>query len=546
MELVARNLIKIDRPPEPEPAPELEEKGGQEQEAVVPTEPEIHVLADDDESDAENPNQLPQDVDIEQPEIASCSHSKPLKGAGKCLLCPNGTCWNPVSELDLGFVESRPFVVSPVVLAGRPINRFSAMQLWELCYPFATLPSMLEAINSSGRFKQKHGDKWCDVEKGQFLRFLGIILAMVKWGSSGSIRNFWSRTEPEETVQPAPAFGELYGMKRLEWEAIWTNFSVSLVSADDYLGDKYIGMRSFVQAFNEQRSYNFSPSETLVVDESSSQWRGKEERKGHLMGIPVLTRNPKKPHPVAIESKILVDGTTGIVLAAEVMEGKSLMAGKEYVAVYGATTACVLRLTKLHWNSRRRVLGDSWFSSVRCASALHIRGLHFTGVVKTAYQRFPLAYLKQELVDAKRGKTIVCQTTVEATLDDATFKFPIAAVGWQDKKTKCLSQRQEALRPVGLMNENDSERQGIQSMQKRNCLFEKLNKRNSQNRIGRTVDWSIATTTSVIPAWTWRQFLAHITGSPACGLRSLHFPLWMRFCCMLSSTRRIRMNTQKH
>ena len=64
-------------------------------------------------------------------------------------------------------------------------------------------------------------------------------------------------------------------------------------------------------------------------------------------------------------------------------------------------TATVIWLTKPYYNTRRRVIADSWFSSVKSAVELLKRGLYGIMLVKTAHNQFSKHLLGQSIDDHK-------------------------------------------------------------------------------------------------------------------------------------------------
>ena len=64
------------------------------------------------------------------------------------------------------------------------------------------------------------------------------------------------------------------------------------------------------------------------------------------------------------------------------------MSTKEFVKPFGATTATTIRLTQLY-SSGCRVIADSRFGSIKCASELMKHGLYCIMLVKTAHKDFP-------------------------------------------------------------------------------------------------------------------------------------------------------------
>ena len=79
----------------------------------------------------------------------------------------------------------------------------------------------------------------------------------------------------------------------------------------------------------------------------------------------------------------------------ELYEGKDIMAHMEHVKPFGATTATVTQITQPHHRTRRRVIADSWFGSVRSTVELLKKGLYSIMLVKIAHKQFPSCLLGQ-------------------------------------------------------------------------------------------------------------------------------------------------------
>ena len=121
--------------------------------------------------------------------------------------------------------------------------------------------------------------------------------------------------------------------------------------------------------------------------------------------------------------KNAADGASGIMLRLELMEGKSPCEAKEFATELGAGTSTCLRLSRPWWGTNRILCGDSAFASLKTAVQLRKRGLHFSGVVKTAYLHFPLKFL---------NKVELNEPSDCATVEGA----PLIAHVWLDKKRK--------------------------------------------------------------------------------------------------------------
>lgn len=89
--------------------------------------------------------------------------------------------------------------------------------------------------------------------------------------------------------------------------------------------------------------------------------------------------------------------------------------------------SCVLRLTESLHGSKRVICGDSWFASFGVAKALLMKGLFFTGPVKTSHKFFPKAYLTKNAftTTAARGSSFC----LHSTIDD---RYRVTAEAWNE------------------------------------------------------------------------------------------------------------------
>ena len=135
----------------------------------------------------------------------------------------------------------------------------------------------------------------------------------------------------------------------------------------------------FVPAVNDQFQKALAPESYITLDESMSKSFHRKVR-GKVKII-------RKPRPVGNEVKNLADAASHIVLKLELCKGKEPMSTKEFVKPFGATTT--IRLTQPYHGGGRRVIADSWFSSVKCASKLVKRVLNCIMLAKTAHKDYP-------------------------------------------------------------------------------------------------------------------------------------------------------------
>jgi hypothetical protein len=234
---------------------------------------------------------------------------------------------------------------------------------------------------------------------------------------NGTTRDLWCTTA--SGLFPAPDFGRFIARHRFE------NILSSFCVADEESADKrdaWWTVRPLIDGFNANRRQTIFASWLIVVDELISAWRG--------TGMPHVSFIPRKPEPCGAEFKTLCDGVSGVMLALELQEGKSVMSAKQYHKDFGATTACTIRLLEHSGCSGagRVLIGDSWFASVNTAVNARKIGTYFIGNVKTATRMFPKRALADECRLLDRGSVSVKSAQVDGNR--------LNAVGWKCGATK--------------------------------------------------------------------------------------------------------------
>jgi hypothetical protein len=184
-------------------------------------------------------------------------------------------------------------------------------------------------------------------------------------------------------------YGARFGMSKNRFKDIRRLFQMNTKPVGNDVNDKWWEIRALIEAFNSNRATTIVPGKYLVIDEIMSMWLGLDGVYA-VEGIPHLTKIARKPRGIGLEMKALCDGASGIMIGLELVECKEDMKNKDLQSAYGAGTAVCLRLTKPWAGSKRILIADSAFSSVKTLEALHDkRGLYFMGMVKTAHKRYP-------------------------------------------------------------------------------------------------------------------------------------------------------------
>ena len=121
----------------------------------------------------------------------------------------------------------------------------------------------------------------------------------------------------------------------------------------DYLTEGYDEVIDLTEIFCMKWREAFKAGSCIVIDETMIGWSGVHS--GRLMFI------IRKPTPLGILLRTLCCGITGIILAAEVVEGKEMDQLKSWFEEYGHTTATTLRVTQPYHGTGRYVVADAWF-----------------------------------------------------------------------------------------------------------------------------------------------------------------------------------------
>ena len=91
--------------------------------------------------------------------------------------------------------------------------------------------------------------------------------------------------------------------------------------------------------FNNNLQDAFEAGPEMVVDESTSGWKGVDEKSPD--GPPSMVHQKGKPQNVSFMLKTMADCETGIILKIELQEGKEEMLKKQFSDKWKSSTAVV-------------------------------------------------------------------------------------------------------------------------------------------------------------------------------------------------------------
>jgi hypothetical protein len=258
------------------------------------------------------------------------------------------------------------------------------------CFPTALVEEICSLMSKKGTemFNYKF-----EVTKGQFWQLMGYLMYMLCHPMDLPTEDYWE--EPGSTKYPSCAFVKhnlgQYGIKNFrKFRRLLSAFTLpEYPAAEGAAADPFAPIRKFADSWNTGIQAMLSPGGILVVDESMGQWLGN--------AMPGLMFVARKPTPNGREGHTTACQETGCIVAYEIYEGKGLMAHKPWAVEYGAGTATALRLTEPWKGTRRTVILDSAFASLKSAQQLTAHGLYMIGNVKTAHKGFPKAWLNSQV-----------------------------------------------------------------------------------------------------------------------------------------------------
>lgn len=229
---------------------------------------------------------------------------------------------------------------------------------------------------------------------GDMLKFFGVIVLGTRY-EFGSRDHLWT-TKLRNMYLHAPALGELTGLPRSRFDALWSSltFSQQIGDGSDTLEKaRWELVNDFVSSINAHRAAHVTPSDLLCVEEFMSKWYGQG---GHWIdrGLPMyvaIDRQPEKGCEIqnASYARSGIRPNLRLVTAAKYRcathadEGDDLPHG----------TVILMELVCRWAGTMRIVCAGSYFSSVPAAKKLLAMGLRFIGVVKTATRGYPMGAL---------------------------------------------------------------------------------------------------------------------------------------------------------
>jgi hypothetical protein len=263
----------------------------------------------------------------------------------------------------------------------------SELEFFLACFPILLVEEICDLMSEKGRAKRE-GYQF-SVTKGEFWQLMGYLEYIMLHPCDQPTEDYWVGPDSDRDMFVKHNLGQ-YGMTIGRFWRLLGAFTLPQYLNDEGVPvDPFAPIRRFADQWNAAMAAAVSPGLILVVDESMGQWLGK--------GMPGLMYVARKPTPNGREGHTLACADCECILAYEIYEGKELMAKHKYVTELGSGAAIAMRMTFAWHRTKRIVLLDSAFASLKAAQALAGVGLFCIGNVKTAHKGYPKAWLQAQV-----------------------------------------------------------------------------------------------------------------------------------------------------
>lgn len=232
------------------------------------------------------------------------------------------------------------------------------------------------------------------IQFGEYMRWIGIWLVLAT--TEGHKRSaFWRQDvtceyAPDHRFEGAPfrLFDVMSARRFNEILEVHTLFARTFPTYTD----RFFHVREFIMAWNDNMAEVFEAAWIVCLDESMSLWT-------NMFTCPGFIFCPRKPWETGNEYHTIACGTTGILFAVEIVEGKDRpkeLGTPRFDYIAGKTTGLLLRLTRTIWNTGRVVILDSGFCVLEAIIQLRKKGVFAGALIKK--RRYWPKYIKGDAI----------------------------------------------------------------------------------------------------------------------------------------------------
>lgn len=216
--------------------------------------------------------------------------------------------WIDVSEVD-NIPSPMDFDISPRIAGPQISNDIKEpLDFFQLYFTDTLIDSIIKETNdyANSKLQGKQLSKrsiwntWSDVNRKEFLAFIGVILNMGTMPVA-NLQEYWST----KFTSKIPFFSDVFTRDRF-LQIFWMLHlqKNAPVGRNTCLRTRIQKANNFLQYINSKFSEHFIPYQSICVDESIIKFKGK---------ICFMTYNPAKPTKWGIRIYVLADSNTGYV-----------------------------------------------------------------------------------------------------------------------------------------------------------------------------------------------------------------------------------------
>lgn len=234
--------------------------------------------------------------------------------------------------------------------------------------------------NEMEKWNKSNADKkpkiWKDLTETELDAFIGILLA------GGVSHNNTQKAEVLWRSDNLPIFRAAMSYHRFIALTRYIRFDDGRTRERRLRDDKAAPIRDIWNFLNENLSKNYSPHDTITIDEQLFPYRGKTKFTQYI---------PSKPAKYGIKIWWACDSKTKYPLQGKLYTGRQQ--GQEREVNQGENV--MLQLSKPYSNSGRTIVADNFFTTLEGVKRLTKLGLAFVGTIRSNKVCIPKEMKKQ-------------------------------------------------------------------------------------------------------------------------------------------------------
>lgn len=335
--------------------------------------------ASDIEADLEIEPNIEHDSDEEEEEYDCGMETQ--NNNNNCFFGKDGTVWHkkpPNSGVRIRQHNVMRFRAGPKEKNSVPIEVFNKFFTKNISFIIITETNRYgkEAVSKwNAANLNKTQRVWKELTEIELGAFVGILLA------AGLSHNNMQKAQVLWRSDNLPIFRAAMSYHRFKSLVRYIRFDDGRTRSNRLREDKAAPVRDIWNFLNENLAKNYSPHESITIDEQLFPFRGKTKFTQYI---------PSKPAKYGIKIWWACDAKTKYPLQGKLYTGRQ--EGEEREINQGENV--MLQLSKPYANTGRTIVADNFFTSLEGVKRLAKLGLAFVGTIRSNKKCIPLEFRK--------------------------------------------------------------------------------------------------------------------------------------------------------